>query len=84
VPGTQRSRRGIRRSIFICFMPVLSLSPSRRLGFSFFRKPSAPLSPPIEKPPIRVSFITSVEDIAQTIASHWSRRACSASRTGVK
>ena len=34
--------------------------------------------------PIRVSFITSVADIAQTIASQWSRRARNASRTGLK
>ena len=78
----------MRRSIFICCAPALppcflalSLALPRR---RFNRANGPPVVPSMLNLPIRVMRVTSPADMQQTIASHASRRALSAGRTGWK
>ncbi len=93
VPGMKRRIFGSRRSIFICCAPaVVLVLLSARLSAVCLALPRKRLSSET-KPlagadmsnlPMRVSCVTSAALIAQTIASHWLRRACSAGSSGMK
>ena len=88
VPGIKRKILGNCRTIFICLAPAaLGLLPSPGLELPFRRLSSAigPLVlPSIVNLPMRVNRMTSPADKAQIIASHLSRRAVSAGKTGRK
>eukprot|EP01136_Pigoraptor_vietnamica_P016177 Opistho-1_new@59960 len=82
---------GRRRSIFIWRAPAVLLSSAELLTSavdlprSLRRKAMGPLVGPLmSNLPMRVSLVTSVADIRQTMASHRSRRARSAGNTGRK
>jgi hypothetical protein len=75
---------GRRRSMRICFSPAVALAAlsallsavSLALPRSFFSSAIRPLAgADMSNLPMRVSLLTSPALMAQTIASHWSRRA---------
>ena len=74
----------------ICLAPAVALAPASSplasgLLRKRFRKAIGPVAgAPMSNLPMRVSFITSLADMAHTIASQASRRACSEGRTGKK
>jgi hypothetical protein len=85
-----RSILGKRRSIRICLAPAVARAPGPVLFASGLarRRFSSPSdrwrARPMLNRPMRVSFITSAADMAQTMASHASRRAARAGSTGRK
>ena len=83
VPGIKRKILGSLRRTDSCWAPTLRglppvvLLPRSRLS----RAMAPPCSPSMENRPMRVSFITSLADMQQIIASQSLRRASSASIT---
>src|SRR3990167_1208343 len=88
----KRRNCGMRRSIFICWAPALAGLPMLAPAWGLPALPRKRLSraigplvlPSILKRPMRVSLVTSAALMMQTIASQWSRRACSAASSGRK